>query len=295
VIDGLRSKARQHDSALKAPSRPGLGRWLARHGVSADVVTVVGIALSAATGVLIGAGWLWAAVAFLIVGGLMDTLDGAVAKAAGTSSRRGAFFDSVADRVADGLIFGGVAWYLLGRPDPRLALLPFAILGVSAVVSYERAKAESLGLTARGGLMERAERLILLGVGLGFHVVLVPVLWLLLVLTACTAAGRFVRVWRQASAPAALPVTRPNRTWRPGRVESRWRAWRETGDLRDGTFTAARSRLRERRSAAGAVAASRRASRLRSVLGNEAPRAGRDRAGKAASARALRRRYDAQG
>jgi CDP-diacylglycerol--glycerol-3-phosphate 3-phosphatidyltransferase len=293
VIDGLRSRARQHDAPGGKPRR-GLGSWLARHRVSADVVTVLGIALSAGTAVLIGAGQLWAAVAFLIVGGLMDTLDGAVAKAAGTSSRRGAFFDSVADRVADALIFGGVAWYLLGRSDPRLALLPFAILGVSAVVSYERAKAESLGLAARGGLMERAERLILLGIGLGFHVVLVPVLWLLLALTACTAAGRFVRVWRQASAPTTV-AARPDRTFRPGRVESPWRAWRETGRLRDGAFTAARSRLRERRSAGGAVAASRRASPMRAVLrADDARRSARGRAGKAASARALRRRYDAE-
>ncbi len=261
MIDGLRSRAQEQHGAEPVPSRPGLGRWLARHGVSADLITVLGVALSAVTAVLIGTGRLWAAVAFLIVGGLMDALDGAVAKAAGTTSRRGAFFDSVADRVADALVFGGVAWYLAGRADPRLALLPFAVLGVSAVVSYERAKAESLGLTARGGLMERAERLILLGVGLGFHVILVPVLWLLLGLTACTAAGRFVRVWRQAGSPATSVLQRPSRTWGPARVQSRWRTWRETGRIGDGALSAARSGLRERRPA-GAVAASRRASRL---------------------------------
>jgi len=294
VIDGMRAKARQHDGATPPPARSGLGPWLARHRVSADLITLLGIGLSAVTAVLIGAGELWVAVGFLIVGGLMDTLDGAVAKAAGTSSRRGAFFDSVADRVADALIFGGVAWYLLGRHDPRLALLPFAVLGVSAVVSYERAKAESLGLTARGGLMERAERLILLGIGLGFHVVLVPVLWALLVLTSCTALGRFVRVWRQASAPATARALRQAGTWRPARVESRWRAWRETGHLRrPGALTAARSRLRERR-AAGTGAASRRAARLRAVLGDGAAQRRRDGAGRAASTRALRRRYDAE-
>jgi CDP-diacylglycerol--glycerol-3-phosphate 3-phosphatidyltransferase len=292
MIDGLRSKAQERHAASPAQDRRGPGRWLARHGVSADVITFLGIALSAVTAVLIGGGELWAAVAFLVVGGLMDTLDGAVAKAGGTASRRGAFFDSVADRVADALIFGGVAWYLVDRPDPRLALLPVAILGVSAVISYERAKAESLGLAARGGLMERAERLILLGIGLAFHVVLVPVLWLLLALSACTALGRFVRVWRQASSPPA--VTTPGRTWRPARVESRWRAWRETGRVRDSAFTAARSRLRERRSA-GPLAASRRASRQRNALDADTARARRGTSGRAASTRAFRRRYDAEG
>jgi CDP-diacylglycerol--glycerol-3-phosphate 3-phosphatidyltransferase len=292
MIDGLRSRAHDEQGVQPAAPRAGLGRFLARHHVSADLVTALGVVLSALTGVLIATGHLWAAVAMLIVGGLMDTLDGAVAKAAGTASRRGAFFDSVADRVADALIFGGVAWYLLGGHDPRLALLPFAILGVSSVVSYERAKAESLGMVARGGLMERAERLILLGVGLGFHVVLVPVLWVLLVLTAGTAGGRFVRVWRQAGRPAAASATpaRPG-GWRPARVESRWRAWRETGRIGDGAFGFGRTGLRERRTGTGA--ATRRLSRLRGALEAEGARRRQGASGRAASTRALRRRYDA--
>jgi CDP-diacylglycerol--glycerol-3-phosphate 3-phosphatidyltransferase len=68
------------------------------------------------------------------------------------------------------------------------------------LVSYERAKAESLGFSARGGFMERAERMVLLGVGLAFDV-LIPVLWVMLVLTTITAVHRFVMVWRQASSP----------------------------------------------------------------------------------------------
>jgi hypothetical protein len=128
--------------------------------------------------------------------------------------------------------------------------LPLAILGVTAVVSYERAKAEALGLEATGGLMERAERMILLGFGFLAASFLVPVLWVLLGLTTLTAAGRFLRVWRAAStapiarisAPATAPSTEaetasgdeveriPTRIalapWGHGRVESRWRTWR---------------------------------------------------------------------
>ena len=179
-----------------------LGATLVRHGVTADEVTVVGILFAIATSVVIGLGYLYVGIVVLTIGGLMDALDGVVAKSAGAASVRGAFFDSVADRISDAFIFGGVAWYLLERSDPRAAILPVAILAVSGVVSYTRAKAESLGLDARGGLMERAERLIFLGGALLLHVVMVPLLGVLLLLTTATAVGRFRKVWLQASSEA---------------------------------------------------------------------------------------------
>ncbi|HLI15685.1 MAG TPA: CDP-alcohol phosphatidyltransferase family protein [Acidimicrobiales bacterium] len=200
MIDGRRAgRDAEPGAARRLATRFSLGPLLVRLGVPADAVTVLGVVLAAGNAVLIGRGDFYPAVALVIVGGLMDTLDGSVAKAAGTASSRGAFFDSVADRVADALLFGAVAYYLVGHGDPRLALVPVAILAVSSIISYERAKAESLGLSARGGLMERAERLILLGIALFFHVVLLPLLWVLLGLSSATAAGRFWRVWRQAS------------------------------------------------------------------------------------------------
>jgi len=80
-----------------------------------------------------------------------------------------------------------------------------AILGAAALVSYQRAKADALGYDARGGLMERAERFIVLGFGLLFSGILIPTLMVMFVLTAFTAGQRFVKVWRQASKP--VPVT----------------------------------------------------------------------------------------
>jgi CDP-diacylglycerol--glycerol-3-phosphate 3-phosphatidyltransferase len=240
MIDGLRGRRRQREQRAGARrlSAAGarLGSGLVGLGVSADAVTVTGILSAGATAVVVALGHLLIGAALLTFGGLMDTLDGVVAKAAQTASPRGAFLDSVADRVADGVIFGGVAWYLIVHGDPRLALLPFAVLAASAVVSYERAKAESLGYHAKGGLMERAERLILLGAGLVFSVALVPILWVLLGLTVVTALQRFVVVWRQASQPlagadGAVDASQGrlggSRTWREGRVDSRWREWRE--------------------------------------------------------------------
>jgi len=175
-----------------------VGRALHVLGLSADGLTVLGLVAAAGTAVLIANGNLVLAVFGLVLTGLPDLLDGSVARQSGTAGRRGSFFDSVCDRVADALLLGGVAWHLTGEGGGELAVLALAVLAVSMLVSYERAKAEALGLTARGGVMERAERMVLLGVGLAFNV-LVPVLWIMLVLTSITALHRFVMVWRQAT------------------------------------------------------------------------------------------------
>jgi len=82
-------------------------------------------------------------------------------------------------------------------------MLPVAVMGVGLMISYQRAKAESLGFDAKGGLMERAERFIALGVGLFLgafdDTLLIAVLWIMFALSAATAVQRFVKVWRQAT------------------------------------------------------------------------------------------------
>jgi CDP-diacylglycerol--glycerol-3-phosphate 3-phosphatidyltransferase len=195
-----------------------------RTGLTADHLTALGLVLGAATAVAIGTGRLGVGLVLLIVAALLDLFDGPVAKAAGTAGPRGAFFDSVSDRVTDALVLGGIGWYLAGEHGGRMALLPFAVLGTSALISYERAKAESLGFDARGGLMERAERTVALGIGLLFDSLLIPVLWFMLVLTLITAVQRFVKVWRQASVPPPEPVLQRWRGRRAARTTER--AWR---------------------------------------------------------------------
>jgi CDP-diacylglycerol--glycerol-3-phosphate 3-phosphatidyltransferase len=213
------------DGRWRAKAEQGLepiGRGLHAIGVSADALTVFGLVAAIGTGLLIANGNLVLAVFGLILSGLPDILDGSVARQSGTANSRGAFFDSVCDRVADAVILGGVAWHLADE-DPHLAILVLAVVALTMLVSYERAKAESLGLDARGGLMERLERMVLLGVGLAFDI-LVPVLWIMLVLTAVTAVHRFVMVWRQATpAPADRPpprrrFARSHRARRPRRL-----------------------------------------------------------------------------
>jgi CDP-diacylglycerol--glycerol-3-phosphate 3-phosphatidyltransferase len=176
-----------------------VGRGLHRSGITADGLTIVGLVVAVCTAVLIANGNLLLGVIGLVLTGLPDVLDGSVARYSGKAGPRGAFFDSVVDRVSDAVLLGGVAWHLTSE-SPEAPVLALAVLAASMLVSYERAKAESLGFSARGGFMERAERMVLLGVGLAFDV-LVPVLWVMLVLTMLTAVHRFVMVWRQASAP----------------------------------------------------------------------------------------------
>ena len=86
------------------------------------------------------------------------------------------------------------------------------------MISYQRAKAESLGINAKGGLMERAERIIAICVGLLFEPLLIPILWIMLVLTSITAIQRFVKVWKQA---AVAPVTAARIEMRRSRRQSR--------------------------------------------------------------------------
>jgi CDP-diacylglycerol--glycerol-3-phosphate 3-phosphatidyltransferase len=226
-----------------------VGKVLVRTHVTADVLTIFGLVMSVVTAVVVGSGHLLIGVGLLFAVGLPDLFDGPVAKASGTSSVRGAFLDSVADRISDGFMLGGVAWFLVAHHDGQAVLVPFGILGVTALISYQRAKAELLGISAKGGLMERAERFILLGLcfiaGSISLSAFVPSLWVFLGLVVATAIGRFVRVIATAEGPVrpvrpdahsghlAEVSRRAVARWREETTDSRWRAWRTARAQRD--------------------------------------------------------------
>jgi CDP-diacylglycerol--glycerol-3-phosphate 3-phosphatidyltransferase len=184
-----------------------LGARLARAGVSADAVTVVGT-LGAVGGALafftrgeffVGTLVIWFFVMF-------DLLDGAIARARGVSTPFGAVLDSVGDRVADAAVFGSLLWWFAGPGDSRalvLACLLCLILGM--LTSYVKARAEGLGLGCDVGLVERGERLIIVLVGTGLDGLGVPyvqavALWLLVGLSAVTVGQRLVVVHQQSAA-----------------------------------------------------------------------------------------------
>jgi CDP-diacylglycerol---glycerol-3-phosphate 3-phosphatidyltransferase len=185
-----------------------LARLLTRLGISPDVVTVVGT-----LGVCVGALAFYPRHEFLtgtlIISAfvLFDTLDGIMARSSDRSTRWGAFLDSTLDRVADAAIFGGlVLWYAGGGDNAVMAGLALACLILGMVVSYARARAEGLGMTANVGIAERAERLVLVLlatglVGLGApEILLTVVLALLSVASFVTVVQRMLEVRRQALA-----------------------------------------------------------------------------------------------
>ncbi|MBJ7270859.1 MAG: CDP-alcohol phosphatidyltransferase family protein [Ilumatobacteraceae bacterium] len=181
-----------------------VGEQLRRTKLSPDHLTLIGLVVACGAAVAIGLGALRLGLLLVVLAALPDLLDGALAKASNQSSQRGAFFDSTIDRVTDAVLLGGVAWFLASQRGAHAAVLPFAVMAVSSLISYQRAKAEALGLTAKGGLMERAERIILLCVGLLFDSMLFWTMILMLVLVTITAVQRFFKVWNQAAvAPAA--------------------------------------------------------------------------------------------
>lgn len=202
------------DTSITAVVTP-MGRSLARVGVSPNALTTIGLVLTAvgAGFVVVGepviGGWV------LVFGGLMDTLDGAVARASGRSTPFGAFYDSVSDRVSDGIIFAGMAFWL--RDQPRLFALTIVALVVAQVTSYVRAKAEAIDLECSIGILERAERAIILMFGLVFHRwILEPVLWVLAIGGVVTVAQRIHHVWCQVARdlPDELMIlTAGDRAW----------------------------------------------------------------------------------
>lgn len=170
-----------------------IGRGLARIGMTPTAMTVLGLVVCLAGSVVIGTGRLTLGAVILFVGTLLDGLDGAVARASGTASDRGAFLDAAFDRMTEIAAFAGLAFAMDG--NPRVLLLIVVSLGGAMLVPYMRAKAEAAGIDGRGGLMGRAERVFLFTVGLILGQV-EPMLWIFVVLVWLTAFRRFWKTYR---------------------------------------------------------------------------------------------------
>jgi CDP-diacylglycerol--glycerol-3-phosphate 3-phosphatidyltransferase len=171
------------------------GRTLARLGVSPNALTTFGLLLTATAAVLVARGHYLAAGWVLVLGGAMDTFDGAVARESGRATPYGGFYDSVSDRISDGMILGAIAWSVADRP--RLLLLTIVALVAAEVTSYVRARAESIDLDCSVGVLERAERALLIVLGLLVTPLLEPVLWVLAVGGIVTVVQRVHHVWCQ--------------------------------------------------------------------------------------------------
>lgn len=168
---------------------------LHRLRVSADHLTLAGLVFGALAGLAFARDRPLLAALFLALSGVSDMLDGSLARATGEATLFGSFIDSVTDRYTESFVFAGLAWQ--HRGDETLLLVLAAFAG-SLLVSYTKARAESVVGHCEVGLLERPERLILLIAGAitGF---MTAALWVLAVLSHATALQRIHHTWQQAS------------------------------------------------------------------------------------------------
>ncbi len=177
---------------------------IGRVPLTPNQVTVVGVILTFIASGLVAFGQLRSAGVVLIFAGTCDILDGALARSTNASYPYGAFLDSTLDRYAEGAVYLGLAAYFVAAGGPLqrwLVLATLAALAGSFLVSYVRARAQSLGFTCESGLFARPERVVVTVVGLIFGGwVLYGVVFLLAVLTNLTALQRIREVWLQGRA-----------------------------------------------------------------------------------------------
>ncbi|MCL4459844.1 MAG: CDP-alcohol phosphatidyltransferase family protein [Chloroflexi bacterium] len=176
-----------------------VARGIARTGLSPDALTILGFLLNVLVAAIIASGQQLIGGTLVLLVGAFDILDGALARVTQRMTTFGAFLDSTIDRYSEAVIYFGLLVLYAGRGHE--ALLIYAVIVGSLMVSYTRARAEGLGLRCEVGLFARPERVILLGLGLLLNQVYLT-LWVLAILVNLTAVQRVLYVWR---------TTRPTR------------------------------------------------------------------------------------
>jgi phosphatidylglycerophosphate synthase len=183
----VRARARQVVPALRALH------------LTPNALTIVGLVVCAGSAVLVALGDLVAGGVVLFVASAFDILDGALARVMGKTQRYGAFLDSTIDRYAEAFTYIALLYYFLFRQHATLEpMLVIVALTGSLLVSYVRARAQSLGFTVNGGWLARPERVVITVIGLIIAPLLVWALWVLAVLTNVTVLQRIWLVWQQA-------------------------------------------------------------------------------------------------
>jgi CDP-diacylglycerol--glycerol-3-phosphate 3-phosphatidyltransferase len=210
----LSARAKEIGRALLAP----VVRLAVRLHLTPNTVTVIGFAVVVVAAGLVGTGSLLAGAAVLVAGSLLDAVDGALARATGGTTAFGSFLDSTLDRAAEAILYGGVAaYYLAGAADPTWpVLLALIAMAASFMVSYTRARAEGIGVTATVGLAPRMERLVLLvaGIvlaGMGLEIGLIGAIG---VIAALSVATTIQRIWHVHQLSAAGPRSAADDTTR---------------------------------------------------------------------------------
>ncbi|HMG13749.1 MAG TPA: CDP-alcohol phosphatidyltransferase family protein [Gemmatimonadaceae bacterium] len=189
--------------------------FLARNNVSPNTITTVGTLLTVAAGVVYATGHIMTAGWIMGVTAFFDVLDGEVARRTGRSTVFGAFYDSTLDRVADGALMAGLTVFYATNPiHHNIYMMVVCLVGIigTFLVSYTRARAESLGIDAKVGVMQRPERIVLLSApqalfGLFWNGwVLIAIILLLTVTAWITAVQRIMFVYRNTKHADNKPI-----------------------------------------------------------------------------------------
>jgi CDP-diacylglycerol--glycerol-3-phosphate 3-phosphatidyltransferase len=174
-----------------------VGAFFNRLGIFPNTMTLIGVAGNIVAAVLLALGHITVGGILVLVMGLVDTVDGAMARLRGMPSEFGAFVDSVSDRYSELVIFGGLLYYFLARGDWISALGIYIAASGSVLVSYVRARAASVGMDTKVGFLSRFERYLVMAPTLIFNIPMVGI-WIIAVLANFTALQRIVDVRRQA-------------------------------------------------------------------------------------------------
>jgi CDP-diacylglycerol--glycerol-3-phosphate 3-phosphatidyltransferase len=185
-------------------------RWLALARINPNVLTFLGLVVNTGAALLFGyanganQARMFRYAGLVIIGsGFFDLVDGRVARASNQVTRFGGFFDSVVDRYSDAALFFGLLVYYARGGRFFYMLLTALVMISSIMVSYTRARAESLIGSCKVGFMERPERLVLLIIGALFNV-MAPVLWVIAVLSTITVIHRIQYTWARTQTVDAV-------------------------------------------------------------------------------------------
>ena len=188
--------------SLLNPIVDGIARVFVNLGFSPSGLTVIGVLVACVAAALIARGMLAAGGVVVLVAGVFDMFDGAVARMTNRATKFGALFDSVMDRVSEAVVLLGLLWFYLDDGEQLGAVLVYVSIVGSTMVSYVRARAEGLGIECKGGLMQRPERVASLGVGIivgqWWEPAVLVVLGVIAVLTVVTTVQRVVETARGA-------------------------------------------------------------------------------------------------
>ena len=187
---------------LLSPIVDGIAGVLVKLGFSPSGLTVIGVLIACVAAGLIAQGMLAAGGIVMLIAGVFDLFDGAVARMTDRATKFGALFDSVMDRVSEAVVLLGLLWFYLENGEQFGAVLVYVSIVGSTLVSYVRARAEGLGIKCKGGLMQRPERVASLGLGIivgqWWEPAVLIVLGVIAALTVITTVQRVVETARGA-------------------------------------------------------------------------------------------------